>query len=74
MLISFNAGNLVRFAVTLLAILIDAYAFSADAQVAPDIAPRSASASATQTLNLRAPVTPGGTPSLASYVPSQRSV
>ena len=56
-------------AATLLAISIYAYAFSAHAQVAPDIASPPASASATPTLNLRVPAMPGGTPSLASYAP-----
>src|SRR5882757_3574101 len=55
-------------AITLLAISIYAYAFSADAQVAPDIASGSPSASATPTLNLSGPVMPGDTP-LASYAP-----
>src|ERR1700731_3539396 len=54
---------------TLLAISICAYALSADAQVAPDIASRSASAPATPTLNLRVPVMPGDTPPLASSAP-----
>jgi len=57
------------YAPTLLAISIYGYAFSADAQVAPDIASRSPSASATPTLNLRVPAMPGATPSLASYAP-----
>jgi lysophospholipase L1-like esterase len=56
-------------AATLLAISIYASAFSAYAQVAPDIASRSPSASATPTLNLRVPAMPGGTPPLASCAP-----
>ena len=69
MLISFNAGNPLRFAAKLLAISIYAYAFSADAKVAPDIASTSASALATPTLNLRVPVMPGDTPPPVSYAP-----
>src|SRR5271165_87632 len=69
MLISFKAGNPVRFAATLLAILVNPYAFAADAQGARDIASPPAFVSATPTLNLRVPVVPGGTPSLASYAP-----
>jgi len=69
MVMSFKAGNHLRFAETLVAISIYANAFMADAQVAPDIASTSASASATPTLNLRVPVMPGGTPSLASHAP-----
>ncbi len=56
-------------AASLLAISIYAYAFSADAQVAPEFASRSASASATPTLNLRVPAMPGGTPPVAAYAP-----
>ena len=70
MVMSFKAGNHLRFAEALVAISIYANAFSADAQVAPDIASTSASASATPTLNLRVPVMPGGTPPLASHAPS----
>jgi lysophospholipase L1-like esterase len=57
-------------AATLLAISIYAYAFLADAQVAPNIASPPASVSATPTLNLGVSAMPGDTPSLASYVPS----
>src|SRR6202521_3418137 len=63
---SFKAGNHLRFAEALVAISIYANTFTADAQVAPDIA----SASATPTLNLRVPVMPGGTPPLAFPTPS----
>jgi lysophospholipase L1-like esterase len=56
-------------AATLLAISIYAYAFSAGGQVAPNVASRSVAASATRTLDLRAPVMPGGTPSVASFAP-----
>jgi hypothetical protein len=56
-------------AATLLAISIYAYAFSAGGQVAPNVASRSVAASATRTLDLRAPVMPGGTPRLTSYAP-----
>src|SRR6202049_184486 len=66
MVMSFKAGNHLRFAEALVAISIYANAFTADAQVAPDIA----SASATPTLNLRVPVMPGGTPPLAFPTPS----
>jgi hypothetical protein len=69
MVMSFKAGNNLRFAETLVAISIYANAFTADAQVAPDIA-STASASATPTLNLGVPVMPGGTPPLASHPPS----
>jgi GDSL-like Lipase/Acylhydrolase family len=51
-------------------ISIYANAFAADAQVAPDIASTSGSASGTPTLNLRVQVMPGGTPPLASHAPS----
>ena len=51
-------------------ISIYANAFSVDAQVAPDIASTSASASATPTLNLRVPMMPGGALPLASHAPS----
>jgi hypothetical protein len=70
MVMSFKAGNLLRFAEALVTISIYANAFTADAQVAQDIASTSASASATLTLNLRVPVMPGGTPPLASHAPS----
>jgi hypothetical protein len=70
MVISFKAGQLLRFAAALAAISIYAYAFSAAAQVAPDIASTSPSASATSTLTLRAPVMPGGTPPPASNLPA----
>ena len=68
--LSFKASNLLRFAAALLAISIYANAFPADAQVAPDIASTSPSASATSTLTLRVPVLPGGTPPLASNAPA----
>src|SRR5208282_4889682 len=70
MVMSFKAGNHLRFAEALVAISIYVNAFTADAQVAPDIASTSASASATPTLNLRVPVMPGGTPPLAPHAPS----
>ena len=70
MAISFKASNLLRFAAALVAISIYANAFPADAQVAPDIASTSPSASATSTLTLRVPVLPGGTPPLASNAPA----
>src|ERR1700722_16277922 len=57
-----------RFAGVLVAISIHAYAFSVDAQVAPNFATPSASASATSTLHLYAPA-PGGTSPPASYAP-----
>jgi lysophospholipase L1-like esterase len=63
-------SHLLRFAAALASILIHAYAFSADAQVAPEIASRSATASITGTLTLRAQVMPGGTPPLASNAPA----
>jgi hypothetical protein len=67
MVMSFKAGNHLRFAEALVAISIYANTFTTDAQVAPDIA----SASATPTLNLRVPVMPaGGTPPLAFHAPS----
>jgi hypothetical protein len=47
MVTSFKAGNHLRFAEALVAISIYANAFTADAQIAPDIAPTSASAPAT---------------------------
>src|ERR1700726_3359827 len=68
MTMSFKAGNHVRFAEALVAISIYANAFTADAQVASDIASTSGSDSAT--LNLRVQVMPGGTPPLASHAPS----
>jgi uncharacterized protein YecA (UPF0149 family) len=67
---SFKAGNHLRFAEALVAISIYANAFTADAQVASDIASTSASASATPTPNLRVQVMPGGTPPLASHASS----
>ena len=67
---SFKAGNYLRFAEALVAISIYANAFAADAQVAPDNAFTSGSASRAATLNLRAQVMPGGTPLLASHAPS----
>src|ERR1700737_3884269 len=70
MVMSFKAGNHLRFAEALVAISICANAFAADAQVAPDIASTSGSGSATPSLNLRVPVTPGGTLPLASPSPS----
>jgi hypothetical protein len=66
----FKAGNHLRFAEALAAISIYANAFTADAQLAPDIASTSSSASGTPTLNLRVQVMPGGTPPLASHAPS----
>src|SRR5271157_2335061 len=68
MVMSFKAGNHLRFAEALVAISIYANAFAADAQVAPDIA--STSGSATPSLNLRMPAMPGRTPPLASPAPS----
>src|SRR5271166_3751069 len=70
MVMSFKAGNHLRFAEALVAISIYVEAFTADAQVAPDIASTSAFASATPTLNLRVPVMPGDTPPLAPHAPS----
>src|ERR1700730_8010858 len=70
MVMRFKAGNHLRFVETLVAISIYANAFTADAQVAPDIASTSGSASGTPTLNLRVQVMPGGTPPLASNAPS----
>ncbi len=66
-MISFKAGKHLRLAQALVAISIYANAFTADAQVGPDIASTSA---ATPTLNLRAPVMPGATPPRASHAPS----
>src|SRR3984957_3032336 len=66
---SFKAGNHLRFAEAMVAISIYANALAADAQVAPDIASTSGSASATPSLNLRVPVMLGGTPPMASYAP-----
>src|SRR6202162_3989719 len=66
MVMSFKAGNRLRFAEALVAISIYANAFAADAQVAPDIASTSGSGSATPSLNVRVPVMPRGTPPLAS--------
>src|SRR6202051_2811105 len=66
----FKAGNLLRFAAALVVISIYANAFTTEAQVAPDIASTSGSASGTPTLNLRVQVMPGGTPPLASNAPS----
>jgi lysophospholipase L1-like esterase len=66
----FKAGNLLRFAAGLAAMSIYAHAFSADAQVAPEIASTSASAPATPTLTLRVRVMPGGTPPPASNAPA----
>jgi lysophospholipase L1-like esterase len=70
MVMSFKAGSHLRFAEALVAIWIYANAFTADAQVAPDIASPSGSASATPTLNQRVPVMPGGSPRLASHAPT----
>jgi lysophospholipase L1-like esterase len=70
MMMKFKAGNHLRFAEALVTISICANAFTADAQVAPDIASTSGSASGTPTLNLRPQVMPGGTPPLASNAPS----
>jgi lysophospholipase L1-like esterase len=69
MVIEFKFGHLLRFAAALAAISIYADAFSADAQVAPEIASTSASASVTSTLTLRVPVMPGGTRPLAPNAP-----
>ena len=66
MVMSFKAGNHLRFAEALLAISINANAFTANAQVAPDIG----SASVTPNLNLRVQAMPGGAPPLASHAPS----
>jgi hypothetical protein len=63
MVMSFKAGNHLRFAEALLAISISANAFT-DAQVAPNVASASGSASATPNLNLRVKAMPGGTPPL----------
>ncbi len=59
MVMSFKAGNHLRFAEALLAISISANAFTAEAQVAPNVASASGSASATPNLNLcdKLPVT-----------------
>jgi lysophospholipase L1-like esterase len=65
-----RTSHLLRFAAALAAISIYAYAFSADAQVAPEIASPSASASITPTLTLRAATMPGGTSSLAPNAPA----
>jgi hypothetical protein len=65
---SFKAGNHLRFAEAQVAISIYANAFAADAQIAPDIA--STSGSATPSLNLRMPAMLGRTPPLASPAPS----
>jgi hypothetical protein len=65
---SFKAGNHLRFAEALVAISIYANAFAADAQVAPDIA--STSGSATPSLNLHMPAMPGRSPPMASPAPS----
>ena len=70
MVMSFKAGNHLRFAEALVAISIYANAFAADAQVAPDIASTPDSGSATPSLNLRVPLMPVGTPPLASPSPS----
>jgi lysophospholipase L1-like esterase len=70
MVISFKSGHLLRLAAPLATISIYACTFSADAQVAPEIASRSVSASTTPTLTLRVPVMPGGTPPLASNTPA----
>jgi lysophospholipase L1-like esterase len=59
-----------QLAQALVAISIYANAFTADAQVAPEIVSTSGSASATPTLNLCVPVMPGGIPPLASHAPS----
>jgi lysophospholipase L1-like esterase len=67
---SFSVSHLLRFAAALALISIYASAFSADAQVAPEIASTSASAPITPTPTLRAPVMPGGTPLVASNAPA----
>jgi lysophospholipase L1-like esterase len=59
-----------QFAQAVVAISIYANVLTADALVAPEIVSTSGSASATPTLNLCVPVTPGGTPPLASHAPS----
>src|SRR5580700_9059685 len=70
MTMSFKAGDHLRFAEALVAISIYANVFTADAQVASDIASTYGSASTTPTLNLRVQVTPGDTPPLASHAPT----
>jgi lysophospholipase L1-like esterase len=70
MVISFSGGHLSRFAAALASISIYAFAFAADAQVAPQIASTSASAPITPTATLRAPVMPGRTPPLAPNAPA----
>jgi lysophospholipase L1-like esterase len=70
MVMKFKAGSHLQFAAALVAISIYSNAFTADAQVASDIASTSASASGNPTLNLRVQVMPGGTPPLASHAPS----
>ena len=62
--------NDIGIAEALVTISIYANAFTADAQVAPDIASTSGSASGTPTLNLRVQVMSGGTPPLASHASS----
>jgi lysophospholipase L1-like esterase len=64
MVTSFRVGHLLRFAAPLASISFYVSAFSADAQVAPEIASTSASAQITQTPTLRAAIMPGGTPPL----------
>jgi lysophospholipase L1-like esterase len=70
MVISFTVSHLLRFAAALVSISIYPCTFSADAQVAPEIAPPSASAPIAPTLTLRAPLMPGGTSPLASSAPA----
>ena len=70
MVMSFKAGNHLRFAEALLAISISVNAFTADAQVIPNVASSSGSASATPNLNLRVKAMPGGTSPLASHAAS----
>jgi hypothetical protein len=68
--ISFSVGHLSRFAAALASISIYAFAFSADAQVAPQIASTSASAPITPTATLLAPVMRSRTPPLAPNAPA----
>src|SRR3979490_276876 len=62
---SFKAGNHLRFAEALLAISISVNAFTADAQVVPNVA----FPSATPNLNLCFKAMPDGTPPIASPAP-----
>jgi len=65
MVMSVKAGNHLRFAEILLAISISVNAFTADAQVVPNVA----FLSATPNLNLRLKAIPDGTSPLASPAP-----